>query len=827
MSFNDEVLKDGRGKVLRIDASTDKFSTIAYRWGSAAGVLDGTNQYSNRIVSVAPVRRGLGNNRVAAGSSCEVVLDNSDGALDALAGRSAISIQAKLRLRIYVCLFTPGASPLTFTSKLLGEFTLTEWVRQTNTTLTLPLGDDVMGALSQQAALPTLYDWHAVGGSAATNPLYDGYGLPDTLSEYSSVQLAFGEDWVLALPHIIPVGAVDTAYQDKVIVPICVTSSTAAASGTEITQLRVLMGNLVGTALPALVDIPQTFVDSSSGTPTTRTIWSIERSPTITKDGKTFKIIYLVVRADLGALDRTSNYITGNHNVVDANGATNSAAYESYRALGYASTDYNFEFADGYSGTAVHQMRGYHSNDATQAQYGCLAAAVRAWYVKGIPLSARTQTTSPIQHPVDVLTDLATYYSNNTGITVDTAQAARVKAASRNTACAGTVQPWQLGPKRGDPTFQQPPSLRQVITSICQSADIDCFIDWSGQFSFSCDFWDFTVATSGSATWTPDGGTQTSGNGTSTQYLPMVVPETWLADGVERWVPGAGERWAPFNRLWMNGGRASPADGIEAVPYQGPWDFDTGTPGAIALADRIIELTLEQGWRPYRQQALQPAFWRSITMLARDMVRFRTHIGGLQLELGQYFALSWTRGPTLAGPYSGSIFQCDAITYSPGDDTVEVTAVWRDDITTERQYLLDDETLLVRSKGALTGSATTSSASAVVTFGGTINTTTMGVAAGDILLLRDTSEAADSFARNLAARIATVDSTTQVTLVAAIVTGGVVVNSDWSIVRGATTYPTVVSDPTNYPLGGDRYGKVTDTSGQYSNAATGNRLNSG
>jgi hypothetical protein len=72
-----------------------------------------------------------------------------------------------------------------------------------------------------------------------------------------------------------------------------------------------------------------------------------------------------------------------------------------------------------------------------------------------------------------------------------------------------------------------------------------------------------------------------------------------------------------------------------------------------------------------------------------------------------------------------------------------------------------------------------------------------------------------------------VDSATQVTCVQLVVTGGVVVNADWSIVRGKTTYPTAVSDPTNYPSGGDIYGKVTDTAGLTSDSEIGNRLISG
>lgn len=810
MAFNDEVLKDGRGRCIRIDGSLDKFSTITYRWGDVAGVLDGTNQYSNRILSVAPVRRGLGQNRVAGGGTCELVLANADGALDALAGRESMSTQAKLRLRIYVCLYTPGATP-SFTSKLLGEFSLTDWVRQNNETLTLSLGDDVMGAVAQQAALPTFNDWHAVGGSAATNPLYDAYALPDSETQYTPIQLAFGEDWVLAHPHVLPHGTVDAAYQYKVIVPVCCTTDTGAVDPAEITNVRVAWMNW-DTQQQQFIDLPPTTTIFVGSTPTTVTVWSIKRSPTITKDGKTFKIIYLVVRADLGASNLLANYITGNKAVLS----------------GFHPVP-KFEGLGNYGVAGVEAQR--LSTGMEAAQYAYFGAGVLAWYVKGVPLSARTQTTSPIQHPVDVLTDLVDYYSNNTGITVNTTERERVRVATASAACAGVVQPWTSGPKRGDPVFQQPPSLRQVITAICQSSDIDCFIDWSGQFSFAADFWDFTIATSGSASWSPDGGTVTSGNGVTTQYIPTVIPETWLAGGVERWIPGDGERWAPFNRLWFNGGKANPADGQDP-PFQGPWDIDGGT-AAVTLSDRIIEATLEQGWRPFRQQAQTPMFWRQINVAARDVVRFRTHIGGLQLELGQYFALSWTRGTTLAGPYSGTIFQCEAITYAPGDDTVEVTAVWRNDVMTERQYILDDETYLTFEDIVITGTCDPAGA-ATVNFGATVNLTNL--ITGTILVLRDTTQAADVFTRNGAWLITAINIATpgaHFVTVAANGEGnfpaaGSVASGQWKIQYGATLNATLAATyPVNYPLGADRYGKATDSAGEYSNAETGNRLISG
>lgn len=827
MAFNDELLKPALGRVIRVDGSIDGFSTTTYRWGDSAGLLDGTNMYQARVMSVGAVRRGLGQQRIAAAGTCELVLSNADGALDGLAGRANIDTQAQLRLRIYVCVFTPGSAS-SFTSKLLGEFSLAEWVRQDNNTLILSLADDVLGAVSQQASLPTMADWHAVGTSA-TNPLYDGYALPDFVAEYTPIQLAFGEDWVLALPHVLPFGTVDAAYQGKVIVPICATSSTAAVTATEISELRVLWYN-PNSGTTTLVTVPQTVLAADG---TSLTVWRVERSPTITKNGKSWKVIYLVVRADLGAMTITNNPYTGwSEATNNTSNALSDTSYDGVRNAG--------EWSGNYAPAAILAQRawaggvtvGQYANDPLAPQYASFGANVVGWFVKGYPLSARTQTSSPIQHPVDVLTDLVTYYSD-AAITVNSTEAARAKKATAQAACAGVVQSWQNGPKRGDPTFIAPPSLRQVISAICQSADIDVFIDWSGQFSFATDFWDFRIATSGSASWSPNAATQTSGNGTTTQYLPTVIPETWLSS-IQRWVPSDGERWAAYNRLWFNGAKLSPADGIEMLPYQGPFDFDASQPGAIALTSRIVEGTLEQGWRPIRQQARAPWFWRALNVVARDMVRFRTHIGALQLELGQYFALTWTRGSTLGGPYSGAIFQCESITYAPDDDSVEVTAIWRDDVQSEQQYILDNETLLVRTKNAGNSPLYMEDSSTQMGFlSGSDNFITMGVEVGDIVVMRDTSEAADSFKRNRCVRIASVDdgTTIQITdpdLDFGLPTTGFIGNpDDWYIVRGATTYPTAVSDPTNYPLGGDMYGKATDINGEYSDASEGNRLISG
>jgi len=798
MSFDADVAKDGPGRVVRVDLSYDNFSSVDARWGSAAGYLDGSNLYSSRVLSVAPIRRGFGQQRVATAGSTELVLDNADGGLDSFVGRESAANLAKMRLRIYVTLFDPGVEPLVFSSKLLGEFALTEWYTRDNTTIRLQLGDDVMGALSQQAALPSLADWEAVGNSA-NNPLSQGFGRPDSLDGEGAVpvQLAFGEDWLLALPHLLPLGTVDAAYQNMMVVPVCCTDDTGAGDANDVTNLRISWLDPNAGVAPRLLDVPRTVWDDVNRVDLV--VWSVERSPSITKDGRTYRVIYLVVRADLGAISATNNWLTGQ--AAAAAGGSN---------FSYDMPQFHLEAAAGYPWTALYQMRGYAGNYPGTPQYANVGAGVLAWFVKGFPLSARTQTTSPQQHPVDVLTDLVTHYSNSDTITVDGTAAARTKAGNPNSACFGVVQPW-VERANNPAVFQPPPSLRQALTRLAQSSDIDIFINWNGEFSFSSDVRDFTVATQGSTI--------------------TALSETQVAPGsMTEQLPSNGERFSIYNRLFFTGAKAYPAEGRDA-PYQGPYDFFLGVRGP-AIADRIIEASLEQGWRPWRQQAQAPWFWRAINVLPRPRIRFRYNIGALRLELGAYFTLSWTRGPSINGPFASTVFQCEALTYAPGGDSIEVEAIWRDDVVDpgELPYLLDDETLVVRSKGATSGSAVPVGGGDEVNFGGTIDLVAMGVLAGDILVLRDTAEAADLFTLNGAWRINTVD-------VAAVFVdlngegnypgAGTVPNGEWYIARGFVNYPTEVDDPTNYPSGSLFYGKVTNSAGEFSDSSTGNKLLNG
>lgn len=807
MAFEDDIVRDGIGRAIRVDVSTDAFATISYRYATVAGQLrPGFSEwYDERIISAPTLRRALGQDRIATAGGLSLELDNVDGALDWLTGHADPETIAKSRWRVYLVLFDPS-TPGSPTDKLLGEYYITGWPRQTSQTVSLNLGDAMSTPLSMGLPLPTLADW-ALVGTPSTNPLRAGagsgdvsYSFPDALTTTTPIQLAFGEDWVPALPPLLPY--LNTNYSGYVIVPLYTTTSSAAASASDVTALRVRAWGMEpdpppgGTFGEILVDVPSTFsyTDSDGVFVPNVTVWTVEKSPAITKAGKTFYVVYLKVKTHLG---RPRVMREPGVAVSAANGSVNRAAYDARYLEG---AGYSPEVVAWVGANSSLPSDNFAANPSYAGDYALYASRVTGWYVKGGNLSART-TSGARQHAVDVVRDLVEHYSQS-GLSIDTTQATRVKAGSPLARAAGRVQPWEQFRET-----EASPSLRQVVTAIAQSSDIDVFVGWDGKVSFASDVWDFTVAT---------------------QYNSLpTLSETRLSE-LEQWIAEDGERGAPFNRIMLEGAEAYWAADLD-VPFQGPFDLDfTGVSGGVLLSTRVLETKLRQDWRPDELRRIDPIGSRSIDGIARSRVRFVSSLEALRIELGGYFVLNWTSNRSW--PYlSPAVFQADTISYAAGDDTVEVLAVWRGDTTTARAgYLLDDETLLVRTKNASgTGEVNFTAATFTIT-SGTTDFTAMGVEPNDVLVLRDSSESATGFVRNKAVRIASVTSGTQLELVA----GGSgtfsgIIDADWYVVRGALTYPTASSDPTNYPSDGEMYGKVTDSAGLFSDNSAGNLLISG
>lgn len=786
------------------------------------------NWYEQRIVSMMPIRRALGQNRIVASTSTEITLDNADGALDFMCGAAGIALVSKMRFRVYVWV-ADSTVPFTATAdfKQLGEFSCTEWPKQSYAAVTLHVSDDILGRIGDGCFLPTIADWEAVAGGESVNPLQNYlYALAPSIDrDATPIQLAFGEDWVQCLPTIIPgyARAAVGPYYKKVIVPVCCTTDTSATPTAypEIGALRVEMMSGKNDGSTVKLDIPSSKWMTYAGVTSLRTIWSIERSPIITKNGKSFRIIYLVVSPDLGFPDGVFRpdikYVAAY-----ANGTTQTTT-------GVTAELRFYEYAGGYSYLLVNYMKANPVAGGREIIDWCnWCSRVVGWYVKGpnnrsgisaspgACLSSRTQSRSRQQHAVDVASDLALYYSSTVGLTVDATARARVKAGSSQSRAAGVVQPWAAFPGNIESnvhpgTYKPPGSMRQVLTKLAQSSDIDIFINWAGQLSFSSDLRDYT---------------------SDTQVNSLIDIDFTRINDFERWVPSLGERGAVYNRLTLTGGKPDWATG-DSMPFQGPWTADPSwgiAAPSVSPSDRIIEAQLEQGWRPYEQQLSPPWTYRMLDFTARERIRFRTDIGGLRLDLGQYFTL--TKRVTNVTTIT-DVYQCEAITYAADDDTVEIEAIQRNDVRANPSYLLDDELLLIRTKNVTGQTASVDDTTNIVNFSGTINLTTMGVVPGDILVIRDSTAPIGSMNRNKAVRITTIVTNTRLGYAAplgpidATSTPFTVPDSDWYIIRGATTGPTAISDPTNYPFGSAIYGKMVDTSFQDSNTEPGNQLLSG
>ncbi len=659
MSFTSVAALPQYDRVIRVDASSDNFATVAYLWADRV-IDDGTNIWDARVLSLGDITRSLGEDRLATSASTSLALDNTDGALDAVVTGAAFG---NLRFRIYLVLFVgDDFTHRALEPKLLGEFTMSTPAQERGNVITLSLGDDMLTRIGAGLMLPTFRDWYAVGNST-NNPLQAttgeeleiGVGLPDSLSYDTPIQLAFGEDWLQALPHVIC--PFNGNYNTEVIVPLYSTVDLSAVSQDLVSQVRIewhdISNYLTGNGV-AWRDLARTFVrGNNSPSIPDGPVWLVEKSPTITKNGRNFQIVYLRVQTHFGI---------GWPNIAGAGGqvAASGAVFAQLNAL---------EALGGYPQGLINLMD--PGVGSLGKYYRTVACRVLRWFVVAGPKSqiANPPAIGSASHAVDVATDLVTSYLHGT---VDAVSAARVKDGNPNAAATGVVHPWTER-QNYEPVPGQPNTLRQVMSKLAQSSDIDLFINWGGQLAFASDVWAWLAA-----------------GGTAAVDALAAYDETDVSE-LERWLPSEGERWAAFNRVYLEGAKTLPPEQLE-VPFQGAFDMtSTQLDDLIPLSSRIVEVTLQQGWRPYRQQRDTPLNYRQVDGSSRWRVRFKTHLLFLQHDLGDYFRLTWHRDATSPALYDATVFQVEALAYSAASNEVTVEAIWRDDARTTRQYLLDDE----------------------------------------------------------------------------------------------------------------------------------------
>ena len=781
MSFATEVVKDGRGRALRMDISLDRFATVTYRYGTVAGLLDGTNMYEPYIKSVGSLTRGFGADRIVAPAQLDAVFTNTHGEVDWMANVASYADVRKARIRLYLVIYDPRDLTGNVT-KQLGEFVFPASAHPVRTLneVRAQLADDVLGCLLNAVTLPTFNDWKTAAASTTSNcPLLAGGDFvyfDQDIGKDEPIPLAFGGDWIEAIYPGVPKAPTNGGtYQYKRALTICVTADDTLTDHT-VEELRMVLGtrmvgqssftlpggtviNYGGTEENESIVVPRQWYHPggqglSAGN---QTIWDEKASTVTTVGGIDFKVLYIEI--DI----RPFYYFT-------------------------------FDMFGGISGRPFPEpVGGWFPGESA-------VAAVEAWWVKGYPLSGIAVQNQLQQHPADVIRDICGYYTKGSDPSrVDTTSFDRVKVSTPTAHAAGVIGTNALNELRKQ-TRQG--TMRGELIRLCQSADLDLFVNWSGQFALSTDLLDFNLVTG------------TSGL--------LDIPETRISNVSER-VPSKGERGFPFNRVYLEGGTESPVENLGTPP---PGPFDNGT--LITAYDGIIEVTLQQGWRPRAEQSLNPFQFRQVDNRIRPRIAFRTDVDVIaSLDLGDIFILNWTRGAYLGTPYAGAYFQVEKMTYSQEGDVVEIEALYKEDLNTVLPYLLDNESLILRVASSGGRYCTVEDSVANVTFNGG-SLIADGVAAGDHLILKDDTQGLADFQRFRALLIKTViDGTTlelngDLDFAAAAPTNV----DDWEIRRSYLTYPNSGGD---YPSGSTMYGKVSNDSDPptYSDSDAANRLTNG
>jgi hypothetical protein len=792
-TFNQLLMQEPCGAVWLIEASQDNFSTIVYRWSDKACRMGG-QPFTPRISKLGRISKAFGLDGFPTQTTVDLILDNTDFALDGLIDPTQGAVEFTYRFRITLGLY----DPTTFnsftdepTTQVMGIFGILDPPMRTDQAITLRLADDGIGLLNEFASSPTINEWIADGGSNANNNLLvSPANQPQAAIDFNSpLPIVFGPT---AVGMLVQSGS-DSAnggtlaaagYSHAIVV--CATTSSDAVNGNDVLQLGatyrpdcVLGGN--GTPFPGAgmtFAIPQTVTVKNDpyGVPDgTYNIWSAQKSQAITKDGHSWKILWI-------AFSRNNYQTWANH------------TFSTFVAV-----------VNGGNAAPISSPPIPLAPGTLDANRNSLLA-ITNFVVTGFPFSAQTVKTSQYQKGLDVITDIVSFYSAGSSANLDSTSF--TTAATQNQVwVGGVIQPLQLPTGTNTPVgvkvqslvaaALQPGQMRKVLGDIASSIGVDLFFTWAGTLGVSAGWFDFGSITA----------------------AKLTVKEP-SAKGVTDRKPGQGERWTYYNRLYVQG-----PDGVVRGPYdnqavinaigvkiprtiKAPWllpDFSGGDPAAV-----------------YGPWQIGPR----LDSTQRTLLSFSTEREALQLDLGGFFYFTWSRGSGVAA-YSNALFHVEQISVDPETLQVDFEGVWVNDVTTINPYLLDDEshTLRVAAAGGRTASVSDSSTTVTFSSGSLV---TDAVAAGDILVLQDSTEAAGTFHRNRALRIASITDATHLVISSSDLTfGGTVAVSAWTIYKGKTTYPTAISDPTNYPSGSAMYGKVTNSSGVYSDSSTGNQLEDG
>jgi len=303
---------------------------------------------------------------------------------------------------------------------------------------------------------------------------------------------------------------------------------------------------------------------------------------------------------------------------------------------------------------------------------------------------------------------------------------------------------------------------------------------------------------------------------------PVTIDETQVTDISDR-LAGRGERWEPFASVYVT------KHGKTFGPYRNALSSVAGGRASRTVAMDWVgneDLGAEEEIGFVRQDARRVAdviFGGQYASTKRPIISFTTWLEYLDLELGDFFFFSWTRGGR-GTPYDNDLFRVEGIVFQPESCTMRVTAVYCADFPglTRWPALLDNEALIVRGTGGeasgIVHHVKLVDSDATVTFEVediedpgvyTAEAPPTGTAAGDILFLYDGVRARSRHLRITSVAATSVEVETGDLDFDA---GALLRTTNWQVLRGKSTLPTSSEDPTNYPSGGLPYVGVADDS---------------
>lgn len=764
--------RPGIGCIYYFDVSTDFGATFTLRystawWSEAAGAL---GESDPRISDIGTLTRALAVDRGFAASTLTVTLENHDGGVDWISNRATFATSTVPSVwRLYCLLFDPAQGLNDYDVKQLGEYTLSEPPTRRNETITISLCDAAMSGAVNPAALPTIRDWLSITDAAR----------PFTAAEFQSPTsgAAYPIDAPIPLMFGYEILPAQRAARNCYI--ICAVPGDPAGLPSDIHEVR--LGN--GTSMPQTIT-------TTWGPYGDQTVWTVQRTPIITKNGKDWHILWM----DLDLTCRNYGYdATVDH------GET-ALIVSLLTSLGYpAATDP--AFAVGGFGYQIHDAIG---------PVGIVASLLSHNQDNLVTFGTPAAT---------VVEDLLTTCLP-TAITVH--GAAATNAIRSHSYAAGIIDTGSAAPANSSGFFDALSGPVVVaIRQLCQVGQFDVFFRWDGSAEISALSSDVASQSTSLAT----------------------LDETLIKDIVER-IPGPGERNAPVNRTYVtvDGTRYGPVDDADSIAAWGraiSRDVDgawlprrangNGTGFKVLSANvkyglyggRLGNLTnnLTSTWVGPSSTAATVAppdlsqFAINDTATIRPVLTVTTALNGLSYELCQYIKLTWRRG-SIGGPYSSSIFRVEGIRLQPLSAEVTLTLVWCDDVQAANNlpYILDDETNydVIAASGGRTLLLTDGSSTVTFSSG---NLTSDGVVAGDMLIVHDATESATAFKRNRVLRFLTVAATTTTVDQTDFGSGGPFTITDWEIQHGATTTGRAAY-----------YGRTCDGTGSFSNSGYANRL---